>query len=196
MVKPARNRAPFYTKKWFCLTGKTDRLRRQTQKHALKTKEPIMSGKIETRLDALGITLPQANAPVANYLPYVRSGNLVNISGQITMENGELKFIGKLGKDYGVEDGQKAARLCALNLVAQLRAAIGDLDKVTRVVKLNAFVNSAPDFTDQPKVVNGASDTMVEIFGDAGKHARSAVGVASLPLGVAVEIDGVFEVAD
>jgi enamine deaminase RidA (YjgF/YER057c/UK114 family) len=155
-----------------------------------------MSGKIETRLDALGITLPQANAPVANYLPYVRSGNLVNISGQITMENGELKFIGKLGKDYGVEDGQKAARLCALNLVAQLRAAIGDLDKVTRVVKLNAFVNSAPDFTDQPKVVNGASDTMVEIFGDAGKHARSAVGVASLPLGVAVEIDGVFEVAD
>ncbi|WP_339782217.1 RidA family protein [uncultured Thalassospira sp.] len=155
-----------------------------------------MSGKIETRLDELGITLPQANAPVANYLPYVRSGNLVNISGQITMENGELKFIGKLGKDYGVEDGQKAARLCALNLVAQLRAAIGDLDKVTRVVKLNAFVNSAPDFTDQPKVVNGASDTMVEIFGDAGKHARSAVGVASLPLGVAVEIDGVFEVAD
>ena len=155
-----------------------------------------MSGKIETRLDALGITLPQANAPVANYLPYVRSGNLVNISGQITMENGELKFIGKLGKDYGVEDGQKAARLCALNLVAQLRAAIGDLDKVTRVVKLNAFVNSAPDFTDQPKVVNGASDTMVEIFGDTGKHARSAVGVASLPLGVAVEIDGVFEVAD
>ncbi|OSQ38796.1 RidA family protein [Thalassospira mesophila] len=154
-----------------------------------------MSGKIEARLGELGITLPQANAPVANYLPYVRSGNLVNISGQITMENGELKFIGKLGKEYGVEDGQKAARLCALNLVAQLRAAIGDLDNVIRVVKLNAFVNSAPDFTDQPKVVNGASDTMVEIFGDAGKHARSAVGVASLPLGVAVEIDGVFEVA-
>jgi enamine deaminase RidA (YjgF/YER057c/UK114 family) len=155
-----------------------------------------MSGKIDARLSELGITLPQANAPVANYLPYVRSGNLVNISGQITMENGELKFIGKLGKEYGVEEGQKAARLCALNLIAQVRAAVGDLDKVTRVVKLNAFVNSAPEFTDQPKVVNGASDTMVEIFGDVGKHARSAVGVASLPLGVAVEIDGVFEVAN
>ncbi|MFH1804467.1 MAG: RidA family protein [Pseudomonadota bacterium] len=154
-----------------------------------------MSGKIESRLADLGITLPAANAPVANYVPYVQSGNLVHVSGQITMENGELKFVGKLGRDYDVEQGQKAARLCALNLIAQLRAAIGDLDKVTRVVKLNAFVNSMPDFTDQPKVVNGASDTMVEIFGDAGKHARAAVGVASLPLGVAVEIDGIFEVA-
>ena len=154
-----------------------------------------MSGKIETRLSELGITLPTATAPVANYVAYVQSGNLVHVSGQITMENGELKFIGKLGKDYGVEEGQQAARLCALNLIAQLKAAIGDLDKVTRVVKLNAFVNSAPEFTDQPKVVNGASDMMVEIFGEVGKHARSAVGVASLPLGVAVEIDGIFEVA-
>jgi enamine deaminase RidA (YjgF/YER057c/UK114 family) len=154
-----------------------------------------MAGKIDAHLANLGITLPTATAPVANYVPYVISGKLVHISGQITMENGELKFIGKLGADYDVETGQKAARLCALNLVAQLKAAIGDLDKVTRVVKLNAFVNSAPDFTDQPKVVNGASDTMVEIFGDAGKHARSAVGVAALPLGVAVEIDGIFEVA-
>jgi enamine deaminase RidA (YjgF/YER057c/UK114 family) len=155
-----------------------------------------MAGKIDAQLAKLGITLPQATAPVANYVPYVISGNLVHVSGQITMENGELKFVGKLGADYDVETGQKAARLCALNLVAQLKAAIGDLDKVTRVVKLNAFVNSAPDFTDQPKVVNGASDTMVEIFGDAGKHARSAVGVAALPLGVAVEIDGIFEVAN
>ncbi|NIZ03518.1 RidA family protein [Thalassospira lucentensis] len=155
-----------------------------------------MAGKIDAHLADLGITLPTATAPVANYVPYVVSGNLVHISGQITMENGELKFVGKLGKDYQVEDGQKAARLCALNLVAQLKSAIGDLDKVTRVVKLNAFVNSDPAFTDQPKVVNGASDTMVEIFGDAGKHARSAVGVASLPLGVAVEIDGIFEVAN
>ncbi|MBE69188.1 MAG: hypothetical protein CMO07_00190 [Thalassospira sp.] len=154
-----------------------------------------MAGKIDAHLADLGITLPTATAPVANYVPYVISGKLVHISGQITMENGELKFIGKLGAEYDVETGQKAARLCALNLVAQLKAAIGDLDKVTRVVKLNAFVNSAPDFTDQPKVVNGASDTMVEIFGDAGKHARSAVGVAALPLGVAVEIDGIFEVA-
>ena len=154
-----------------------------------------MAGKIDAHLADLGITLPAATAPVANYVPYVVAGNLVHISGQITMENGELKFVGKLGKDYQVEDGQKAARLCALNLVAQLKSAIGDLDKVTRVVKLNAFVNSDPAFTDQPKVVNGASDTMVEIFGDAGKHARSAVGVASLPLGVAVEIDGIFEVA-
>jgi len=155
-----------------------------------------MAGKIDAHLADLGITLPTATAPVANYVPYVVAGNLVHISGQITMENGELKFVGKLGKDYQVEDGQKAARLCALNLVAQLKSAIGDLDKVTRVVKLNAFVNSDPAFTDQPKVVNGASDTMVEIFGDAGKHARSAVGVASLPLGVAVEIDGIFEVAN
>ncbi|RCK21985.1 RidA family protein [Thalassospira lucentensis] len=155
-----------------------------------------MAGKIDAHLADLGITLPAATAPVANYVPYVVSGNLVHISGQITMENGELKFVGKLGKDYQVEDGQKAARLCALNLVAQLKSAIGDLDKVTRVVKLNAFVNSDPAFTDQPKVVNGASDTMVEIFGDAGKHARSAVGVASLPLGVAVEIDGIFEIAN
>ncbi len=155
-----------------------------------------MAGKIDTRLADLGISLPTATAPVANYVPYVIAGNLVHISGQITMENGELKFVGKLGADYDVETGQKAARLCALNLVAQLKAAIGDLDKVTRVVKLNAFVNSAPDFTDQPKVVNGASDTMVEIFGDVGKHARSAVGVAALPLGVAVEIDGIFEVAN
>lgn len=154
-----------------------------------------MAGKIDARLAELGITLPQATAPVANYVPYVVSGKLVHISGQITMENGELKFVGKLGKDYDVETGQKAARLCALNLIAQLKSAIGDLDKVTRVVKLNAFVNSAPEFTDQPKVVNGASDTMVEVFGEVGKHARSAVGVASLPLGVAVEIDGIFEVA-
>ncbi|WP_430469962.1 RidA family protein [Thalassospira lucentensis] len=155
-----------------------------------------MAGKIDAHLADLGITLPAATAPVANYVPYVVAGNLVHISGQITMENGDLKFVGKLGKDYQVEDGQKAARLCALNLVAQLKSAIGDLDKVTRVVKLNAFVNSDPAFTDQPKVVNGASDTMVEIFGDAGKHARSAVGVASLPLGVAVEIDGIFEIAN
>lgn len=154
-----------------------------------------MAGKIDAHLADLGISLPTATAPVANYVPYVISGKLVHISGQITMENGELKFVGKLGADYDVETGQQAARLCALNLVAQLKAAIGDLDKVTRVVKLNAFVNSAPDFTDQPKVVNGASDTMVEIFGDVGKHARSAVGVAALPLGVAVEIDGIFEVA-
>lgn len=155
-----------------------------------------MAGKIDAHLADLGITLPTATAPVANYVPYVVAGNLVHISGQITMENGDLKFVGKLGQDYQVEDGQKAARLCALNLIAQLKAAIGDLDKVTRVVKLNAFVNSDPAFTDQPKVVNGASDTMVEIFGDVGKHARSAVGVASLPLGVAVEIDGIFEVAN
>lgn len=154
-----------------------------------------MAGKIDARLAELGTTLPQATAPVANYVPYVVSGKLVHISGQITMENGELKFVGKLGKDYDVETGQKAARLCALNLIAQLKSAIGDLDKVTRVVKLNAFVNSAPEFTDQPKVVNGASDTMVEVFGEVGKHARSAVGVASLPLGVAVEIDGIFEIA-
>ena len=154
-----------------------------------------MSGKIAARLAELKIDLPKAAAPVANYVPVVITGNQAFVSGQVTVWNGEFKYIGRLGKEFQVEDGQKAARLCGHNIVAQLQAALGDLDRVKRCVKLNVFVNSAPDFTDQPKVANGVSDFMVEIFGDAGKHARSAVGVAQLPLGVAVEVDATFEIA-
>ena len=154
-----------------------------------------MSGKIAARLAELKIELPKAAAPVANYVPVVVTGNQAFVSGQVTVWNGEFQYKGQMGKDFQVEDGQKAARLCGLNIVAQLQAALGDLDRVKRCVKLNVFVNSAPGFTDQPKVANGASDFMVEVFGDAGKHARSAVGVAQLPLGVAVEVDATFEIA-
>lgn len=154
-----------------------------------------MPGKIASRLAELKIELPKAAAPVANYVPVVITGNHAYLSGQVTILNGEVKFVGQLGKDFQVEDGQKAARLCGMNILAQLQAALGDLDRVRRCVKLNVFVNSTPSFTDQPKVANGASDLMAEVFGDAGKHARSAVGVAQLPLGVAVEIDAVFEIA-
>ena len=154
-----------------------------------------MAGRIETRLGELGLSLPDAPAPAANYVPFVRTGNLVVVSGQISIGPDGL-VTGRLGEDMDVAAGQAAARLCALNLVAQLRAACGgDLDRVVRVVRLGGFVTSAPGFTDQPKVVNGASDLMVEIFGDAGRHARAAVGVAALPLGVAVEVDGMFEVS-
>ena len=121
--------------------------------------------------------------------------NNAYLSGQITVWNGEFQFKGQLGKELQIEDGQKAARLCGLNIIAQLQAALGDLDRVRRCVKLNVFVNSTPSFTDQPKVANGVSDLMAEVFGDAGKHARSAVGVAQLPLGVSVEVDAVFEIA-
>jgi enamine deaminase RidA (YjgF/YER057c/UK114 family) len=152
-----------------------------------------MSGRIDARLKELGIVLPKAAAPAANYVPFVVTGNLVFVSGQLPFENGELKHKGIVGASVSIEDAVKAARLCALNLIAQLQAAVGDLDHVARVVKLNGFVASAATFTEQPKVVNGASDLMVEVFGDLGKHARAAVGVASLPLGVAVEVDGVFE---
>lgn len=154
-----------------------------------------MAGKIDARLDELGVSLPEAAAPVANYVAFVRSGNLLHVSGQIAQdENGPVK--GKLGADMETGAGAAAARRCALSLIAQARAACdGDLDRIVRVVKLNGFVNSAPDFTDQPKVINGASDLMVEVFGAAGRHARSAVGVAGLPLGVAVEIDAIFEIS-
>lgn len=154
-----------------------------------------MAGKIAARLAELGITLPEAAAPVANYVAFVRAGNLVHVSGQIAQDaNGPIR--GRLGEDMATEAGAAAARRCGIGLIAQAQAAAGgDLDRVLRVVKLNGFVNSAPGFTDQPKVVNGASDLMVEVFGDAGRHARSAVGVAALPLGVAVEIDAVFEIA-
>ena len=155
-----------------------------------------MPGKIDARLKELGIELPQPAAPVAAYVPFVRTGNQLFISGQITLVNGEVKHKAKLGAEYGVADGYEAARVCAINLMAQAKAALdGDLDRVVRVVKLVGFVNSTPDFTEQPKVVNGASELMVQVFGDAGRHARSAVSAASLPLGVAVEVEAILEVA-
>jgi enamine deaminase RidA (YjgF/YER057c/UK114 family) len=153
-----------------------------------------MSGRIEARLKELGISLPSAAAPAANYLPYVLTGNLIFVSGQLPFEDGQIRHKGTVGAEVSITVGALAARLCALNLIAQVKSAIGDLDRVARVVKLTGFVASAPTFTEQPKVMNGASDLMVEVFGDPGRHARAAVGVAALPLGVPVEVDGVFEV--
>lgn len=153
-----------------------------------------MSESIQSRLDALGITLPEAPAPAANYVPFVQTGNLVFVSGQIS--NGPDGLIkGRLGEGMDADEGYAAARTCGISLIAQLRAACGgDLERLVRVVKLGGFVNSTGDFTDQPKVVNGCSDLMVEVFGDKGRHARAAVGVPALPLGVAVEIEGIFEI--
>ena len=150
---------------------------------------------IESRLAELGITLPEAPMPAANYVPYVVTGNLVHISGQISQnEAGMIK--GKLGADMDLAAGAEAAKRCAISLLAQLKAACGgDLGRVKRAVKLVGFVNSTADFVDQPKVINGASDFMVAALGDAGRHARSAVSAASLPFGVAVEIEGIFEIA-
>ncbi len=150
---------------------------------------------ITARLEELGLTLPDAPAPAANYVPYVQSGAMLYVSGQISMDESGL-ITGKLGATLDVEAGAKAAQRCALALIAQAKAACGgDLSKLKRVVKLVGFVNSTPEFTDQPKVINGASDLMVAVFGKAGKHARSAVSAAALPMGVAVEIEAVFELA-
>jgi len=153
-----------------------------------------MAGKIDARLAELSVTLPEAPMPAANYVPYVISGNMVFISGQISRAGGE-EYVGKVGQDISQEDGEKAARTCALALLAQLKAACdGDLDRVVRCVKLGGFVNCNPDFTAQPAVINGASNLMVDVLGDAGRHARFAVGVSALPMDVAVEIDAVFEI--
>ena len=152
-----------------------------------------MAGRIDARLKELGITFKPSPPPAGNYAPVVTTGNLVFIAGQVPVEDGQRKFIGKLGKEYQTADGQKAARLCAISILNRLKDAY-DLDRVVRCVKLVGFVNSAPDFTEQPAVVNGASDLMVQVFGDAGKHARSAVGVASLPFGCAVEVEAIFEI--
>lgn len=148
---------------------------------------------IDARLAELGITLPEPAAPVAAYVPVVIAGGLAYVSGQISFVDGVLRK-GRLGEDVSLEEGVEAAKGCALMILAQLKAALGSLDRVERVVKLGAFVNSSATFTDQPKVANGASELMVAVFGEAGKHARSAVGVPTLPLGVAVEIDAIVAV--
>jgi enamine deaminase RidA (YjgF/YER057c/UK114 family) len=153
-------------------------------------------GQIDKRLADLGITLPEAAKPVANYVPWVRTGNLVFISGQGPIESGKVQYPGALGKDVSLEDGVKSARLCAINVLAQLKEALGgDLDRVVRVVKLLGFVNATADFKDHPKVINGASDLMVEVFGDKGRHARSAVAAPSLPMGISTEVEAIIEVA-
>ncbi len=150
----------------------------------------------EDRLRALGITLPTPSAPVANYVPFVRTGNHVHISGQIS-NDGTGRIKGTVGVDVSLEVGIEAARICGINLLAQMKAAAGgDLDDVVRVIKLNAFVQAGPEFYNIPQVINGCSDLMVEVLGDAGKHARSAVGMYKIPLGFAVEIDALIEVAD
>jgi enamine deaminase RidA (YjgF/YER057c/UK114 family) len=154
-----------------------------------------MPGRIDQRLAELKIELPNAAAPMANYVPAVRVGDLLFVSGQICQWNGERRHVGKLGAEISLADGKAAARLCGLNLLAQTKRFLdGDLDRVVRVVRLGGFVNAVPGFTEQPQVVNGASDLMVEVFGDAGRHARAAVGVGSLPGGAAVEVDAVFEI--
>jgi enamine deaminase RidA (YjgF/YER057c/UK114 family) len=155
-----------------------------------------MAGMVEKKLSELGIILGQPTVPVANYVPFVRTGNLLMISGQICFDGeGKLVAKGQLGGSVSLEDGQKAARACAVNVLAQVKAALGDLDKVARVVRLGGFINSAVGFADGPKVMNGASDVMVAVFGDKGKHARSTVGVAALPIDAAVEVEGLFEVS-
>jgi enamine deaminase RidA (YjgF/YER057c/UK114 family) len=155
-----------------------------------------MAGLVDKRLSELGIVLPVPASPIANYLGFVRTGTLLVVSGQLCFDTGgKLIAKGKLGQNVSIEDGQKAARACAVNLLAQVRAAVGDLDQVTRVVRLGGFINSDPSFVDGPKVMNGASDLMVEVLGDKGRHARSTVGVASLPLDAAVEVEGLFELA-
>ncbi|NTF41885.1 RidA family protein [Rhizobium rhizogenes] len=155
-----------------------------------------MSDAIEGRLKELGIVLPQAAAPAANYVPYVISGNLLYLSGQLPIENGKVSVTGHLGKDVGVAGGQRAAELCAINILAQAKAALGgDLGRIKRLIKLNGFVASTPDFVEQHLVINGASNLLANVLGEAGKHARAAVGMAALPLNAAVEIDAILEIA-
>lgn len=155
-----------------------------------------MNGKIETRLKELDIALPNPPAPVASYVPFVVSGNLAFISGQVTIAPDGLKYVGTVGAELTPEDGKAAARLCAVNVLAQLKAAAGgDLDRVKRCVKVTVFVNAVPGFGQHPEVANGASDLFVEVFGDAGRHARAAVGAGSLPRNVAVEVEAIFELA-
>lgn len=149
----------------------------------------------DKRIEDLGLVLPDSSPPAANYVPFVKSGSLLFISGQITLLNGDLQYLGKVGKDVQLEEAQAAAQLCALNILAQVKVACeGTLNQVKQVVRLGGFVNCVDDYTDQPKVINGASQLMVDVFGDRGKHARAAVGVNSLPLGVAVEVEATFQI--
>jgi enamine deaminase RidA (YjgF/YER057c/UK114 family) len=154
-----------------------------------------MSGIIEKKLEEMGIALPTPAAPIANYVGFVRTGRLLFVSGQLCLADGKLVAQGKLGTEVTVEQGQAAARASAVNVLAQVKAALGDLDKVVRVVRLGGFINAAPDFVDAAKVMNGASDLMVAVFGDKGRHARTTIGVAVLPVDSAVEVEGTFEVS-
>lgn len=155
-----------------------------------------MSAEINARLEALSISLPEAAAPAANYVSYTISGNLLYISGQLPMEDGNLVAKGHLGSTVSLENGQQAAKVCAINIIAQAKAALdGDLGRVRRILRINGFVASTPDFTDQHLVINGASDLLAGVFAQAGKHSRAAVGMAALPLGAAVEIDAILEIA-
>jgi enamine deaminase RidA (YjgF/YER057c/UK114 family) len=158
--------------------------------------EDVMAGTVDKKLAELGITLPTPASPIANYIPFVRVGSLLFVSGQICLDAaGKVVAKGKLGNGVSLEDGQKAARACAINVLAQVKAALGDLDKVKQVTRLGGFINSDPAFLDGPKVMNGASDLMVAVFGDKGRHARTTVGVAVLPGDAAVEVEGIFEIA-
>ena len=155
-----------------------------------------MASRIDKRLTELGIALPAPASPVGSYVPYVNVGALVFISGQLPRAEGKLAFTGKVGRDVTVENGQAAARVCALNLLAHLKVACaGNLDRVVRCVRMSGFVNSDPEFKDHPQVVNGASDLMHEVFGESGRHARTAVGVAALPANAAVEVEAIFEIS-
>lgn len=152
-----------------------------------------MAGSVEQKLASLGITLPTPAAPIANYVPSVMAGNILVVSGQVCFgSDGKLVAKGQLGASVSIEDGTRAARACAINLLAQVKGAIGDLDRIERVVRLGGFINSAPGFGDGPKVMNGASDLMVEALGDKGRHARTTVGVSALPAEAAVEVEGMF----
>lgn len=153
-----------------------------------------MAGEIEARLQALNLTLPEVSAPVANYVPFLHLNNMLFISGQLPMQDGRIAVTGRLGADLELPQGQEAARLCALNILAQAKAALRDLDRIVQCLRLNGFVNAAPGFVDHPKVINAASDLIVEVLGPKGRHTRVAVGCASLPLGVAVEIDAIFAI--
>lgn len=153
----------------------------------------MTDAEVEAKLAELGLTLPEPNPPVAAYIPVVEAGGMAFVSGQVSFVDGKL-FTGRLGEDVSLEDGIRAAEGCGLMILAQLKAALGSFERVERIVKLGGFVNSAGDFTDQPKVVNGASELMVAVFGEAGRHARAAVGVPALPLGCAVEVDAVVAV--
>ena len=160
------------------------------------SREDKMPNEIEDKLKSLGIALPSAAAPAANYIPFVVAGNLLYVSGQISQSSNGL-VVGKLGSNFSLEDGYSAARLCGLALIAQVKVACdGDWNRLKRVVRLGGFVNCTDDFLDHPKIINGASDLMVEVFGERGTHSRAAVGSSSLPLGVAVEVDGIFELSE